>query len=205
MNPIHKILKTSTPLTLYPVTSPSSIPPSLLRFLHREFNAEVERGCTYPMDEKMSLDEFAAYWFGKFGVVAIAGPEDGLKALDRLGDDRDWETDCLGTFYVKPNYPGRCSHICNAGFLTTPAARGKGVALAMGEAYLEYAPKLGYKYSVFNLVFANNVPSIRTWEKLGFSVIGRIPGAGRLANSDELVDALVFGKSFSDSTATPAA
>lgn len=57
---------------------------------------------------------------------------------------------------------------------------------------------------MFNLVFANNIPSIRIWEKLGFSVLGRIPGAGRLANSDELVDALVFGKSFSDSTATPA-
>jgi hypothetical protein len=104
MNPIHKTLKTSTPLTLYPVTSPSSIPPSLLHFLHREFNAEIERGSTYPMDEKMSLDEFVAFWFGKFGVVAIAGPkaEDGLKD----DGDRDWETDCLGTFYVKPNYPG---------------------------------------------------------------------------------------------------
>lgn len=37
---------------------------------------------------------------------------------------------------------GRCSHICNAGFITTAASRGKGVGLAMGEAYLEFAPKL---------------------------------------------------------------
>ena len=37
---------------------------------------------------------------------------------------------------------GRCSHICNAGFITTTASRGKGVGLAMGEAYLEFAPKL---------------------------------------------------------------
>jgi hypothetical protein len=37
---------------------------------------------------------------------------------------------------------GRCSHICNAGFITTTAARGKGVGQAMGEAYLEFAPKL---------------------------------------------------------------
>lgn len=37
---------------------------------------------------------------------------------------------------------GRCSHICNAGFLTTVAARGKGVGQQMGEAYLEFAPKL---------------------------------------------------------------
>ena len=37
---------------------------------------------------------------------------------------------------------GRCSHICNAGFLTTEAARGRGVGIVMGETYLEYAPKL---------------------------------------------------------------
>lgn len=110
---------------------------------------------------------------------------------------------------------GRCSHICNAGFLTTTAARGKGVGQQMGEAYLDFAPKLvcqslctvrstflhtnsfvgqGYKYSVFNLVFANNPASIRIWERLGFSVIGRVPKAARLANSEELVDALIFGR-----------
>lgn len=89
----------------------------------------------------------------------------------------------------------------------------------MGEAYLDFAPKLvqtptcsaclpalpftdpptdlyfqGYTYSVFNLVFANNPASIRIWEKLGFEVIGRVPKAARLANSEELVDALIFGR-----------
>jgi RimJ/RimL family protein N-acetyltransferase len=44
------------------------------------------------------------------------------------------------------------------------------------------------------LVFANNPASIRIWEKLGFSVIGRVPKAARLANSEELVDALIFGR-----------
>jgi len=52
----------------------------------------------------------------------------------------------------------------------------------------------GYKYSVFNLVFANNPASIRIWEKLGFSVIGRVPKAARLDNSEKLVDALIFGR-----------
>lgn len=59
----------------------------------------------------MSVDEFGAYWFGKFGVVAIledtststgsAGTGNGLK------EERNWEEVCLGTFYVKPNYPGK--------------------------------------------------------------------------------------------------
>ena len=35
----------------------------------------------------------------------------------------------LGTFYIKPNYPGRCNHICNGGFITHPNARGLGIPL----------------------------------------------------------------------------
>lgn len=54
----------------------------------------------------------------------------------------DWEKACLGSFYVKPNYPGRSSHVCNGGFLVTDAARNRGVGRLMGEGYLEWAPLL---------------------------------------------------------------
>ena len=53
-----------------------------------------------------------------------------------------WEEVCLGSFYIKPNYPGRSSHVCNGGFLVTEAARNRGVGRLMGEGYLEWAPKL---------------------------------------------------------------
>ncbi|KAJ5287407.1 hypothetical protein N7478_003093 [Penicillium angulare] len=186
----------SAPVTLYPITKgPSSVPKDLIKFLHAEFSAEIKRGATYPMEQVMGLEQFAEYWFGTFAVVAVLDGDEGLDdAGDGLREGREWEKVCLGTFYIKPNYPGRCSHICNAGFLTTTLARGKGVGMTMGETYLELAPKLGYKYSVFNLVFANNPASIRIWEKLGFNVIGRVPKAARLANSEELVDALIFGR-----------
>jgi RimJ/RimL family protein N-acetyltransferase len=178
-------------MTLYPITGgPSSVPKDLIKFLHAEFSAEIERGSTYPMEQPMELEAFAQYWFGTFCVLAVLD-EEGVEGLE---EGREWEKVCLGTFYIKPNYPGRCSHICNAGFITTTVSRGKGVGQAMGEAYLEFAPQLGYKYSVFNLVFANNPASIRIWEKLGFSEIGRVPKAARLANSEELVDALIFGR-----------
>ncbi|KAJ9490355.1 hypothetical protein VN97_g2937 [Penicillium thymicola] len=180
----------SASMTLYPITGgPQSVPKDLIKFLHEEFSAEILRGGTYPMEQPMALDQFANYWFGTFAALAILDDEG-----EGLREGRDWESVCLGTFYTKPNYPGRCSHICNAGFITTTAARGKGVGQAMGEAYLEFAPRLGYTYSVFNLVFANNPVSIRIWERLGFSVIGRVPKAARLANSEELVDALIFGR-----------
>ncbi|KAL2856007.1 hypothetical protein BJY01DRAFT_242945 [Aspergillus pseudoustus] len=193
--PIKTTLKTGAPVTLYPITSgPSSLPTSLLRFLHAEFSAEIERGCTYPMEEAMEFDRFGEYWFGLFGVVAVLDSE----GKEDLTEGGDWERECLGTFYIKPNYPGRCSHVCNAGFLTTGAARNQGVGIVMGQAYLQFAPLLGYKYSVFNLVFENNVASVKIWEKLGFNVIGRVPGAARLANSEGLVDALIFGKDLTE-------
>jgi len=93
-----------TRVTLYPIgNGPDSVPGDLVKFLHAEFSAEIERGCTYPMEEPMPLDKFADYWFGTFAVVAVISSkedEDGLK------EGRDWERECLGTFYVKPNYPG---------------------------------------------------------------------------------------------------
>ncbi|KAL4803772.1 hypothetical protein BDV18DRAFT_39161 [Aspergillus unguis] len=193
ITPIKTTLKSGAPVTLYPITTgPSCLPESLLKFLHREFSDEITRGCTYPMEEAMEYERFTEYWFGVFGVVAVLDSQ--KENGGGLSEGRDWEKECLGTFYIKPNYPGRCSHVCNAGFLTTTAARGQGVGIVMGRAYLQYAPLLGYKYSVFNLVFENNVASVKIWERLGFSVIGRVPGCARLANSDHLVDALIIGK-----------
>ncbi|KAL8708806.1 MAG: hypothetical protein Q9220_006367 [cf. Caloplaca sp. 1 TL-2023] len=107
----------------------------------------------------------------------------------------DWATVCLGSFYVKPNYPGRSSHVCNGGFLVTEAARNRGVGRLMGEGYLEWAPKLGYTYSVFNLVYETNVASCRIWDALGFKRIGRIKACGNLRSyPDELVDAIIYGR-----------
>lgn len=65
----------------------------------------------------------------------------------------------------------------------------------MGQLFIQFAPKLGYRSSVFNLVFENNQASVGTWRKLGFREIGRVPGAGRLTKQgggEEYVDAIMF-------------
>jgi hypothetical protein len=91
-------------VSLYPITGGAdSLPPGLVRYLHAEFSAEIERGCTYPMEQAMTLERFRDYWFGTFVVVALIEEEDAGK----IGlHERDWEKVCLGTFYIKPNYPG---------------------------------------------------------------------------------------------------
>ncbi len=50
----------------------------------------------------------------------------------------------------------------------------------MGLAFIQIAPLLGYKASMFNLVFENNIHSVHLWRSLGFREIGRVPNVGYL-------------------------
>jgi len=132
--------------------------------LHGLLNDVIEDGMTYPQLEKLTLDGFKAYF---------------LPAAAFVTKDKQ-SGEILGTFYIKPNYPGRCSHICNAGFIVAKTARNLGVGNFMARCYLKLAPDLGYRASMFNLVFISNVPSIRLWESLGFKRTGTVPNAGLL-------------------------
>lgn len=139
-----------TPATLLPFFSPAYIPPSLLAHLSDQLNREIEKGDTYPMTTPMTVDAFGQYWFGYFGAVMLLEGWDSIGQVEEqirieggaANVDGGWGRYCLGSFYVKPNYPGRSSHVCNGGFLVTDAARNKGVGRLMGEGYLEWAPKL---------------------------------------------------------------
>ncbi|CAM9951480.1 unnamed protein product [Discosporangium mesarthrocarpum] len=112
--------------------------------------------------------------------------------LAPLGSSPNPNPRVLGVFYVKPNFPGRCSHVCNGGFITDPAYRRRGVAKIMGRAFLRLARDLGYKASYFNLVFCANEASVRLWRGLEFQELAVIPKAGRLKGMDKLVDAIQF-------------
>lgn len=132
-----------TKATLIPFSHPSAVPPSLLSYLCRQLNLEIEKGDTYPMTQPMLSPNFGAYWFQNFGAVMLLGEISSTGEVAHMENSgASWEKLCLGSFYIKPNYPGRSSHICNGGFLVTDAARGRGVGRLMGEEYLAWAPKL---------------------------------------------------------------
>ncbi|KAG5652850.1 hypothetical protein H0H81_003413 [Sphagnurus paluster] len=183
---------------------------SLLAYLSAVFAQEVEDGLTYPQEGDMDRAAFEAYFFAADVFVGITC-ERGAVQLDETREEvepdiekaragRTWEECVAGFYYIKPNYPGRSSHICNAGFVVPPVQRGKGYGRVLALSYVEYAPQLGYQASVFNLVYVNNVASIKLWERLNFTRAGLIPRAGRLKRRDgdgeEYVDAIVFYKSF---------
>ncbi|KAN0081280.1 hypothetical protein V8E55_008904 [Tylopilus felleus] len=200
---------------------------TLFDYLHAVFADEVDKGLTYPQEDMRDLDAFKAYFFAADVVIAIVrSPEERVTAsapasespdgewerrvvprevevdLERARAGRTWDECLVGFYYVKPNYPGRSSHICNAGFVVPPSHRNGGYGRVLARSYLYYAPRLGYEASVFNLVYVNNVASVRLWERLGFNKAGLIPRAGRLRLLDgpgeEYVDAWVFYKRFDD-------
>lgn len=129
--------------TIVPFSSPSQVPLSLVSYLCDQLNKLIEEGDTYPMVNSMPLESFGPYWFGNFAAVMILGDiRDAAQVRAMAEEGADWEKLCLGTFYTKPNYPGRSSHVCNAGFVTTDASRNRGVGRLMGEQYVKWAPKL---------------------------------------------------------------
>jgi ribosomal protein S18 acetylase RimI-like enzyme len=173
--PIQKTLKNST---LTEIDSMRSLEQDAVRDL---LNLVVLEGQTYPQAKPLSTSEFAAYWLSSDAFVV------------RKINDKDISapTEILGAFYLKPNFPGRCSHICNAGFIVQPSWRRQGIGRLMAEAMLEIAPNRGYQAVMFNLVFETNIPSLKLWQSLGFQIIGRIPQAAHLANG-QIADALML-------------
>ncbi|KAF8653337.1 hypothetical protein AX16_004037 [Volvariella volvacea WC 439] len=187
----------------------------LVNYLKDVFGHVVDEGLTYPQEGEITRDSFEGYFFAADVLVAIIGGTGrsvGEKVeidleLDDARAGRTWNECIAGFYYVKPNYPGRSSHICNAGFVVPPNHRGAGYGSVLAQSYLHYAPRLGYQASVFNLVYVNNVASVRLWERLNFTKAGLIPRAGRLkrkdGNGEEYVDAWVFYKSFLPATEAP--
>lgn len=96
-----------------------------------------------------------------------------------------------GTYYLKPNQPGQGAHVCNCGYVVGKHQRGQGIAAAMCQHSLVEARRMGYKAMQFNLVVSTNQDALHVWHKMGFEVVGRLPGAFRHPRLG-YVDALVM-------------
>ncbi len=99
----------------------------------------------------------------------------------------------LGTYYIKPNQPGLGAHVCNCGYVVAEQARGRGLASAMCEHSQQIAREMGFRAMQYNLVVSTNEGAVRLWQKLGFDIVGRLPGAFNHAEHG-YVDALILYK-----------
>jgi len=189
-----------TTATIYPILSPLDIPIGLLHFLCDEYNMEIERGETLPYFDPLTLEQFVDHWFSSFVGVMCLG--DDLN-LNRNSNGRSWENECLGMFCIQAQYPGkRCSHICTAEFLVNAGIRGKGIGRTLTDCFLQWAPKLGYTYTMFNLVFESNAAARKLWESMNFKRAGKIKSAAYVKNLDQPVDAIIYGRELTDKSVT---
>jgi ribosomal protein S18 acetylase RimI-like enzyme len=78
--------------------------------------------------------------------------------------------------------------------MVAPNARGAGVGRSLGEHSLNEASRLGFRAMQFNLVVSTNEPAVRLWRRLGFAIVGTLPGAFRHPRKG-YVDAYVMFRS----------
>jgi len=123
----------------------------------------IAAGDTYVFSPDSPKDKMLGFWMAadKHTYVALSG------------------TQVVGTFFIKDNQPDLGSHIANAGYMTSPAAFGKGIGTAMAKFSIEEARRLGYSAMQFNIVIKTNRSAVSLWKKLGFEIIGEIPDAFR--------------------------
>lgn len=134
-------------------------------------------GDTYTIDPDISAGDAVAYWLGA---------DHGVWLVEQDGQ-------VLGSYYLKTNQQGGGAHVCNCGFVTGPAAQGRGVARAMLSHALDQARVAGFYAMQFNFVVSSNKRAIDIWTRAGFDTVGRLPGAFEHPELGK-VDALVMYK-----------
>jgi L-amino acid N-acyltransferase YncA len=162
----------------------------------RIFHEVVAAGDTYAFDPDTSREDALTYWFARGTHTYVAKQEsvgDGV-AVPRKSPPAIQTRDIVGTYILRPNQCGAGSHVANAAFMVAPEARGHGIGRAMGEHCISEARRLGFRAIQFNFVVSTNESAFRLWQKLGFKIVGTLPGAFRHPEKD-YIDVYVMHRS----------
>ena len=119
----------------------------------------IRGGETYTLPRDMGKQQALEYWF----------------AVDK--ETFVWKENgaVLGTYFLKANQQGGGAHVANCGYVTAPAAQGRGIARQMCLHSLERARERGFRAMQFNFVVSTNERAIKLWASLGFEIVGRLP------------------------------
>jgi GNAT superfamily N-acetyltransferase len=132
--------------------------PAVWQILHATFLA----GDTYAFEPNSTEAQIHDAWISLPAATFVACDAEGT---------------IVGTYFIKSNQTGLGSHVCNCGYVVAPACQGQGIASRMCEHSQAQAVSMSYRAMQFNLVVATNDRAVRLWQKLGYSVVGTLPGA----------------------------
>lgn len=121
----------------------------------------IGAGETYALRRDMPQADALAYWTGPDRETFVAETGGAI----------------LGTYYLRANQQGGGAHVANCGYITAPQAAGRGIARAMAEHSLAHARSRGFTAMQFNFVVSTNARAVALWQRLGFDIVGRLPGA----------------------------
>ena len=138
----------------------------------------IRAGDTYPYAIDITVDGARQMWLEIPAATYVVEDEQG---------------NILGTYYIKPNQPTLGAHVANCGYMVAVRSRGLGIATQMCAHSQDEAVKMGYRAMQYNLVVKTNEPSVHLWQKMGFAIVGTLPGAFRHAEHG-FVDAYVMYK-----------
>jgi ribosomal protein S18 acetylase RimI-like enzyme len=139
------------------------------------FHAVVADGDTYSYAPDTGLEQARAMW-----------TSGGTRCFIALLDGQ-----CVGGYMLRANQPGLGDHVANAGYMVSPAARGRGIAGMLCEHSMDEARRAGFSAMQFNYVVSTNEVAVKLWQKHGFAIVGRVPNAFRHATRG-LVDTLIM-------------
>jgi ribosomal protein S18 acetylase RimI-like enzyme len=140
--------------------------------------ATFRAGDTYVYEPDSSEDETHKRWIETPQATFVAS---------------DGEASILGTYFIKPNQPGLGAHVCNCGYVVSAVAQGRGIASRMCEHSQSQAIAMGYRAMQFNAVVSTNERAVQLWRRMGFAIVGTLPGAFR-HHTLGYVDAFVMYK-----------
>lgn len=126
--------------------------------------AVCREGETYVYPTDITEEQARGYWLEPPPGAVVVLEDDGV---------------ILGTAKMGPNRPGHGDHIGTASFMVAEAARGRGVARALGEHVIAWHREHGFRGIQFNAVVESNAPAVHLWQRLGFEIVGTVPGAFR--------------------------
>ena len=119
----------------------------------------IRSGETYTLPRDMNKHQALEYWFAA-DKETFVWKENGA---------------VLGTYFLKANQQGGGAHVANCGYVTAPAAQGRGIARQMCLHSLERAKERGFRAMQFNFVVSTNERAVKLWTNLGFEIVGRLP------------------------------